>query len=102
MGVGQQMAFLLTRPIKLAGPVSQASLRQLMNVGTWNEKYNPKSEVKTAVYLSSDMQEWYEMKSRFGAAARYFRLALYLKMRPTERLSGTIITSQERRGKNMR
>ena len=96
------MALLLTRPMKLAGPVSQSSLRQLVNVGMWNDYSNPKSLVKTEVFLSSDLQKWYNDRSRFGAAARYYRLALYIKMKPTERLSGTIIADQERRGNNMR
>ena len=97
---GRQTAFLLTRPMKLAGPVSQASLRQLMNVGDWNEAGG--SVVKTDIYLSSDMRTWYNDISRFGAAARYYRLALYIKMLPTERLSGTLLTSQERRNNNIR
>lgn len=98
------LGFLLTRPMKLAGPVSQASLRQLMNVGTWNKgtTQNPLSCVKTDIYLSEDMQTWYNDISRHGAAARYYRLALFVKMLPTERLSGTILTSQERRGNHMR
>lgn len=100
----RSLAFLLTRPMKLAGPVSQASLRQLMNVGMWDEgtALSQWSKVKTEIYVSSDMKTWYSDVSRFGAAARYFRLALYIKMLPTERLSGTILTTQERRGNNMR
>jgi hypothetical protein len=100
----RQLGFLLTRPMKLAGPVSQASLRQLMNVGMWNPgtTQNPLSCVKTDIYLSGDGQTWYNDISRFGAAARYYRLALFIKMLPTERLSGTILTGQERRSHNMR
>lgn len=99
---GFVMAFLLTRPMKFGGPVSQASLRELVNVGMWNNSAEPKSLVKTEIYLSDDLQHWYNATSRFGAAARYFRLALFLKMKPRERLSGTVITSQERRGNNLR
>ena len=101
----RQLGFVLTRPMKLAGPVSQASLRQLMNVGTWMKKDaqgNELSCVKTEVYLSEDMQTWFPDISRYGAAARYYRLALFIKMLPTERLSGTILTEQERRSHNMR
>lgn len=100
----RQLGFLLTRPMKLAGPVSQTSLRQLMNVGTWDPgtDQTPLSVVKTQVYISSDMRTWYNDISRFGAAARYYRLALFVKMLPTERLSGTILTEQPRRSNNMR
>ena len=101
----RSLAFLLTRPMKIAGPVSQASLRQLMNVGTWKRKDmqgNELSCVKTEVYVSEDLDKWYPDISRFGAAARYYRLALYIKMLPTERLSGTILTEQERRSNHMR
>lgn len=96
----RQLAFLLTRPMKLAGPVSKASLRQLMNVGMWDKKNG--SMVKTEIYLSDDLHKWYEDVSRFGAAAKYYRLALFIKMRPTERLSGTILTEQPRRTDNMK
>lgn len=96
----RQTAFLLTRPMKLAGPVSKASLRQLMNVGMWDKKNG--SMVKTEIYLSDDLHKWYEDVSRFGAAAKYYRLALFIKMRPTERLSGTILTEQPRRTDNMK
>lgn len=100
----RQTAFLLTRPMKLSGPVSQASLRQLMNVGTWDKGTTqaPLSKVKTEIFVSEDMVNWYQDISRFGAAARYYRLALYLSLLPTERLSGTILTEQERRANNIR
>lgn len=100
----RQLAFLLTRPMKLAGPVSKDSLRQLKNVGYWDKgtTLTPLSCVKTEVYLSDDMLTWYPDISRFGAAAKYYRLALYIKMLPTERLSGTILTEQPRRTNNQR
>ena len=63
---------------------------------------NELSCVKTEVWLSDDLYKWYRMASRFGAAAKYFRLALYIKMLPAERLSGTIISDQERRTNNLR
>lgn len=101
----RSLAFLLTRPMKLSGPVSQTSLRQLINVGTWKKRDmqgNELSCVKTEVYVSEDQNRWYADISRHGAAARYYRLALYIKMLPTERLSGTILTEQERRSHNFR
>lgn len=92
-------SFLLTRPMKLSGPVSKASLRQLKNVGIWDKT---SSVVKTKLWLSDDLQTWYADESRFGAAAKYYRLAIFIKMLPSERLSGTIITSQDRRTNNFR
>ena len=98
------MSFILTRPMKLSGPVSKASLRQLKNVGYWEQgsEQFPEGIVKTEVWLSDDMIRWHADTSRFGAAAKYYRLALFIKLLPSERLSGTIITSQERRINNMR
>ena len=100
----RQLGVLVTRPMKLAGPVSQASLRQMKNVGSWIEgtSQTPLSYVKTKVFLSEDMKTWYQATSRFGAAARYYRLAIFVKMLPSERLSGTILTTQTRRNDNMR
>ena len=101
---GRQLGFLLTRPMKLSGPTAKASLRQLMHVGMWNKgtASNPLSCVKTEIWLSDDLQTWYSDISRFGTAAKYYRLALYIKMLPTERLSGTILTEQPRRTKNLK
>lgn len=96
----RQTAFLLTRPMKLAGPDTVVSLRELVNVGVWDEAGG--SCVKTELWLSDNMRDWHEASSRFGAAARYWRLALYIRMLPTERLSGTIIMEQERRTNNQR
>lgn len=98
------LAFLVTRPMKLAGPAGVASLRQLKNVGTWRKgtEQAPLSVVKTDIYISDDLYEWTNDLSRFGGAAKYYRLALFVKMLPTERLSGTILTTQQRRGNNIR
>lgn len=98
--VFRRLGFLLTRPMKLGGPVTVTSLRQLMNVGRWDKSSG--SLVKTEAFVSSDLSEWYPLGSRFGAAAKFFRLALYVKMKPLERLSGTILTVQDRRENNMR
>lgn len=86
----RQKGFLLTRPIKLGGVLTVASLRELVNVGYWEEGQN-KSWVQTMVLISDDLVHWYESKSRFGAAAKYFRIALFVHLLPTERLSGTIL-----------
>ena len=101
----RQRAFLVTRPMKLAGPDAVSSLRELVNVGMWQKKDangNELSCVKTETWLSDDLYNWYPMESRFGAAAKYFRIGLYINMLPTERLSGTIIMEQERRTDNQR
>lgn len=96
----RQQAFLLTRPMKMSGPVTVKSLRELVNVGYWDKKAG--SSVKTLVFVSDNLVDWYDMESRFGAAAKYFRVALYINMLPTERLSGTIYWDQERRDENAR
>ena len=99
-----QRAFIFTRPIKLAGPLAVSSLRELVNVGMWQKKDaqgNELSCVKSVVWISDNLIDWYQVSSRFGAAAKYFRIGLFINMLPTERLSGTIITEQERRTNNL-
>jgi len=103
----RQRAFLLTRPMKMAGPLTVSSLRELVNVGVWDKltkdvQGNPLSTVKAEIWYSDDLQRWYPSYSRFGAAAKYWRIALYISMLPTERLSGTIIAEEERRDNNKR
>lgn len=92
--------FLLTRPLKLSGPVGVSSLRELVNVGCWDKGGG--SVVKSQVLVSDDLQRWHLAGSRFGAAAKYFRIALFVYMLPSERLSGTIVREQERRSDNAR
>ena len=96
----RKMAFMLTRPMKLAGPLTVTSLRELVNVGMWDRDGG--SIVKTVVWVSDDLHSWYVRSSRFGAAARYYRIGLFIKMKPVERLSGTIVMQQERRTDNKR
>lgn len=96
----RKSAFLLTRPMKLAGPLTVTSLRELVNVGMWDKAGG--SVVKTVVWVSDDLYNWYVIGSRFGAAAKYYRIGLFIKMKPTERLSGTIVMQQERRTDNKR
>lgn len=92
--------FLLTRPMKLAGPLAVSSLRELKHVGWWSEAYG--SCVKTLLLASDDLYNWYVVQSRFGMAAKYWRMALFVKMQPRERLSGTIIRKEDRRTENLR
>ena len=94
------LGFLLTRPMKLAGPLAVSSLRELKHVGWWSEKYG--SCVKTLVLASDNLFDWYVVKSRFGMAAKYWRMALFVRMQPRERLSGTIIRKEDRRTENLR
>lgn len=96
----RQYAFLLTRPLKLSGPLTVTSLRELMNVGKWDETGG--SLVKTDLWVSDNLRDWYLLRSRFGAAFKYARIGLYIKMLPTERLSGTILMEEERRNVNLR
>lgn len=93
-------AFLLTRPLKLTGPVGVGSIKELLSVGVWDESQG--SIVKTRLFMSDNLIDWYEAGSRFGAAAKYYRIGLYLRLHSADRLSGTIVRYQERRGSNMR
>lgn len=94
------LGFLLTRPMKLAGPLAVSSLRELKHVGWWSEKYG--SCVKMLLLTSDNLFDWYVVQSRFGMAAKYWRMALFVKMQPRERLSGTIIRKEDRRTENLR
>lgn len=94
----RQTGFLLTRPMKMEGPDVVVSLQELKHVGYWDTASN----VKTDIWVSDDLINWHLSKSRFGAAAKYYRLGLYVSMLPTERLSGTIVREQPRRTDNLR
>lgn len=96
---GRKIGLLLTRPMKLGGPLTVSSLREVMNVGEWDE---PGSWVRMRVWLSDDLKTWYESTSRYGAAAMYLRIALYMKLKATERVSGSIVRYESRRDDSLR
>ena len=77
-----------------------SSIRELVNVGFW-DKLNG-SIIQTAALVSDDLFTWHPVSSRFGAAAKYFRIALFVNLLPSERLSGTIVRYQDRRTNNLR
>jgi len=95
----RKAGMLCTRPIKLGGVLTVASLRELRNVGVWDEGTAavPLSAVKTKVLVSDDLKSWCELTSRVGLGAKYYRIALFVYLLPSERLSGTVVVEQERR-----
>lgn len=96
---GRKIGLLLTRPMKFGGPLTVSSLREVVNVGEWDE---PGSWVRMRVWLSDDLKTWYESTSRYGAAAMYLRIALYMKLKATERVSGSIVRYESRRDYSFR
>lgn len=92
--------YMLTRPVKFGEPLTVHSLREMKHVGYWNEADG--SSVRMELLMSDDMINWYLAGSRFGAAAKYWRWALYVCMTPQERLSGTVVRTQQRRDNNLR
>ena len=96
---GRKRGFLLSRPMKFDGMLTVSSLREMVNVGMWDKSL---SAVKTVVWVSDDLYHWYLITSRFGAAAKYFRIGLFTNLLPSERLSGTVVRIQERRDNNLR
>lgn len=92
--------YMLTRPVKFGEPLTVHSLREMKHVGYWNEAGG--SSVRMELLMSDDMINWYLAGSRFGAAAKYWRWALYVCMTPQERLSGTVVRTQQRRDNNLR
>lgn len=97
----RRLGFLVTRPLKLSAPLTVSSVRELVNVGYWDNR-DGYSVVRTLLIVSDNLLTWFPASSRFGAAAKYYRIALFVKMLPSERLSGTIIRLQDRRTNNLR
>ena len=99
-GTAHYVGYMLTRPVKFGEPLTVHSLREMKQVGYWNEADG--SSVRMELLMSDDMINWYLAGSRFGAAAKYWRWALYVRMTPQERLSGTVVRTQPRRDNNLR
>lgn len=90
---------IFTRPLKMGGPLTLKSIRQIMLLATYNNK---ESFVKYLLYGSNDNVSYYQVSSRFGKPYKYYRLAIYTNLLPKESFSGTAITIEERRTGKLR
>lgn len=96
---GRQYGFALTRPLKMGAALNLKSVKQVMHL---TSNCGNGSYVKYILYGSNDNAIYYRVSSRFGKPYKYYRIAIYTHLLPKESLSGSAITTEERRTHKLR
>lgn len=96
---GRQYGFALTRPLKMGAALNLKSVKQVMHL---TSNCGNGSFVKYILYGSNDNATYYRVSSRFGKPYKYYRIAIYTHLLPKESLSGSAITTEERRTHKLR
>jgi hypothetical protein len=87
----RSQGIIITRPLSF-GSASLKTITRILNRGI----YKSPSYIKIGLYGSRDGITYYKIHSLHGMGWKYFRLVLYTSLLPTERLSCTSLTLEER------
>lgn len=88
---------LLTRPMKLENGLALKTIMDMKNIGTME------GSLVVTIYGSNDCQHWMEVPSLTGIPWKYYRFKIvFSDMKATDRFSGTLLVTQERRTNKLR
>ena len=88
---------LLTRPMKLENGLALKTIMDMKNIGTME------GTLVVTIYGSNDCQHWMEVPSLTGIPWKYHRFKIvFSDMKATDRFSGTLLVTQERRTNKLR
>lgn len=88
---------LLTRPMKLENGLALKTIMDMKNIGTME------GTLVVTIYGSNDCQHWMEVPSLTGIPWKYYRFKIvFSDMKATDRFSGTLLVTQERRTNKLR
>ena len=82
---------LITRPLKF-GTTTLKTITRILNRGI----YKSPSHIKIGLYGSRDGLTYYKLRSLHGLGWKFFRLAIYTHLLPSERLSCTSMNIEEK------
>ncbi len=97
---------LITRPLKLENAIALKSIMQMKHIHNiqglgGNEDNSPSLDFR--IYGSNNLTNWVEVSSLTGVPWKYYRFKYWFEnLRATDRFSGTIIETQERRVNKLR
>lgn len=90
-------ARIVTRPMKFNNALSLKSIRQIHNVS------DMVGTMEFSLKASNDLKTWVTMNSLRGLPWKYYRLTLtFTGMKATDRFTGTVVVTQERRTNKLR
>ena len=88
---------VLTRPMKLENGLSLKTIMDLKNI------YAMEGTLTLYIYGSNNCKNWLEINSLTGVPWKYYRFKIvFSSMKATDRFSGTVLVTQERRTNKLR
>lgn len=96
---GTRKGIAITRPLAFGDPFSLKTLIDLRTLGLRNDK---NSNIKIAVFVSADRQNWSRLKSLRQRAFKYYRFVYFSNLSDLDTLSGTRVLFETRRDNKLR
>mgnify|MGYP006988868531 CR=1 FL=1 len=88
---------IITRPMKLENGLALKSIMQIRNIGQMD------GSLELHIYGSNDLEHWFEKDSLRGVPWKYYRFRyVFDGMSATDRFSGAVVVTQERRPDKLR
>ena len=92
-------ANMLTRPMKLENALTLKSIMQIRHI----KQINQSASMTMRLFASNDLGHWVELGSLRGTPWKYYRFRLnFSNLIATDRFSGTMLVTQERRTNKLR
>lgn len=90
-------AAIITRPMKLENALALKSIRQIRHIT------DMQGTLRIRIFASNNLRHWAELHSLRGTPWKYFRFRYdFQNLRATDRFSGSIVVTQERRTDKLR
>lgn len=90
-------AFIITRPMKLENSIALKSIRQIRHIT------DMQGTLKLRIFASNNLRHWAELHSLRGTPWKYFRFRYdFQNLKATDRFSGSIVVTQDRRTDKLR
>lgn len=90
-------SFIITRPMKLENSLALKSIRQIRHIT------DMQGTLRLRIFASNNLRHWAELHSLRGTPWKYFRFRYdFQNLRATDRFSGSIVVTQERRTDKLR
>lgn len=88
---------ILTRPMKLENGLALKTIMDLKNIR------DMEGDMELKIYGSNNLRNWREVNSLTGVPWKYYRFKIVFEdMKATDRFSGTVLVTQERRTNKLR
>lgn len=90
---------IVTRPLKLENALALKSIKQVRHI----HDMNTSASLVLSIFASNNLKNWVELSSLRGTPWKYYRLKYdFDHLKATDRFSGTVVVTEERRTNKLR